>query len=145
MTAQVSRQARLFAVIVTVILVLLAGFQLMLILGAPLGEFAWGGQHRVLPAGLRVGSAVSILIYGLIDVVVWDRVGAVNVFPASLSAGAIWVVFGYFVLAVVMNAISRSAGERQVMVPVALMLALLVLLIATRTGAPNPRRRKTAP
>ena len=37
----------------------LAVFQALLALGAPLGAFAWGGQHRVLPTRLRVGSAVS--------------------------------------------------------------------------------------
>ena len=50
------------AIALTVILALLAVFQLALVLGAPLGRFAWGGTHRVLPARLRIGSAVSIVI-----------------------------------------------------------------------------------
>ena len=31
--------------------------------GAPLGRTAWGGQHRALPAKLRIGSAISIAVY----------------------------------------------------------------------------------
>lgn len=70
-----------FALGLTVVLALLALFQIALALGAPLGRFAWGGQHRVLPPRLRVGSAVSVLVYVLIDLVAWDRVGAIDLCP----------------------------------------------------------------
>lgn len=123
-----------FALALTVVLALLALFQLALILGAPLGHLAWGGQHRVLPARLRVGSAVSILIYALIDLIAWDRVGAVDVFAEPFSEIAMWVIFAYFVLGIVMNALSRSKPERYTMVPVSLVLAVLSFLIASGTG-----------
>lgn len=123
-----------FALALTVILVLLAVFQLALVFGAPLGRFAWGGQHRVLPARLRIGSAVSILIYALIDLIAWDRVGAVDVFPAPFSEIAMWVVFGYFTLGIVMNAISRSKRERYTMVPASIALSVLSFLIAMGMG-----------
>ncbi|WP_457098804.1 hypothetical protein [Microbacterium sp. P5_E9] len=124
-----------FALALTVVLVALAIFQLALVFGAPLGRFAWGGAHRVLPARLRVGSAVSVLIYALIDVIAWDRVGAVDVFPEPFSEVAMWVIFGYFVLGIVMNAISRSKPERNLMVPVSIVLAVLSFLIAMGFGA----------
>ncbi len=89
-----------FALALTVVLAALAVFQLALVFGAPLGRFAWGGAHRVLPARLRVGSAVSIVIYALIDVIAWDRVGAIDVFPEPFSEVAMWVIFGYFVLGI---------------------------------------------
>ncbi|WP_442576886.1 hypothetical protein ACSBPH_07105 [Microbacterium sp. F51-2R] len=123
-----------FALALTVILVLLAVFQLALVFGAPLGRFAWGGQHRVLPARLRIGSAVSILIYALIDVIAWDRVGAVDVFPAPFSEIAMWVIFGYFTLGILMNAVSRSKPERYMMVPVSVALSVLSFLIAMGMG-----------
>ena len=53
------------ALALTVLLALLAVFQLALALGAPLGHFAWGGAHRVLPRRLRIGSLVSIVIYAV--------------------------------------------------------------------------------
>nr|WP_211160245.1 hypothetical protein [Microbacterium sp. MF43] len=118
----------------TVVLVLLALFQLALILGAPLGRYAWGGQHRVLPARLRVGSAVSILIYALIALIAWDRVGAIELFGEPFAEIAMWVIFGYFVLGIFLNAASRSKPERLVMVPVAVVLAVLSFFIAMGYG-----------
>lgn len=41
-----------------------------------------------------------------------------------------WVLAGYFALGVVMNAISRSKSERDVMTPVALALAVAYLVLA---------------
>ena len=123
-----------FAFALTVVLVALAVFQLALVFGAPLGRFAWGGAHRVLPARLRVGSAVSIVIYALIDVIAWDRVGAIDVFPEPFSEVAMWVIFGYFVLGILLNAISRSKPERNLMVPVSIVLAVLSFLIAMGFG-----------
>lgn len=119
-----------FALALTVVLSALAVFQLALALGAPLGRFAWGGQHRVLPARLRIGSLVSIVIYAVIAVIAWDRVGAIDLFPEMFSVVAMWVVFGYFTLGILLNAISRSTPERFVMVPVTIVLSVLSLFIA---------------
>ncbi|MRX42118.1 hypothetical protein [Agromyces kandeliae] len=118
------------AITLTVILALLAVFQLALALGAPLGRFAWGGAHRVLPARLRVGSLVSIVIYAVIAVLALDRVDLIDVVPDAVAAVGMWVVFGYFVLGIVTNAISRSKPERVTMTPVVAVLAVLSLLVA---------------
>jgi hypothetical protein len=118
------------ALLLTVLLALLAVFQVALILGAPIGHFSWGGQHRVLPARLRIGSAVSILIYAVIALAALGRAGLVDVFPGTFPAVAMWVVFAYFVLGIGMNAISRSKPERYTMVPVTIVLAALSLLVA---------------
>jgi hypothetical protein len=118
------------ALLLTALLALLAILQLALIFGAPIGHFAWGGQHRVLPLRLRVGSAVSIVIYAVIALVGLDRAGSVDVFPDVFPAVAMWVVFAYFVLGIGMNAISRSKPERYTMTPVSLVVALLSFLVA---------------
>jgi len=47
------------AIIATVILVLLMYFQVVLAVWLPLGQAAWGGEHRVLPAALRQGQCRS--------------------------------------------------------------------------------------
>lgn len=124
-----------FALALTVVLALLAVFQIALAAGAPLGRFAWGGQHRVLPLRLRVGSAVSVLIYVLIDLIAWDRVGAIAFLPAGFAEVAMWVVFGYFALGIVLNAISRSRPERYTMVPVTIVLTVLSFFLAMGYGA----------
>lgn len=118
------------AIALTVLLAALTVFQLALALGAPIGHFAWGGAHRVLPAKLRVGSLVSIAIYALIVVLALDRAGAVDVVPEPVSTVGIWIVFGYFVLGIPLNAISRSRPERFTMTPVVIVLAVLSLLVA---------------
>ncbi len=118
------------AIALTVILALLAVFQLALVLGAPLGHFAWGGAHRVLPPRLRVGSAVSIVIYAIIVALALDRVGLVDVVPDAVSTVGMWIVFAYFVLGIPLNAISRSRPERYTMTPVVTVLAILSLVVA---------------
>jgi hypothetical protein len=56
----------------------LAIFQGFLVSGAPLGRFAWGGRHRLLPVSLRAGSAASIVIYALLATVVLARADVVQ-------------------------------------------------------------------
>jgi hypothetical protein len=118
------------AIVLTALLVVLAVFQLALALGAPLGHFAWGGTHRVLPPKLRIGSLVSIVIYALIVVIALDRSRVIDVVPDPVSTVGMWVVFGYFVLGIPLNAVSRSRPERFTMTPVVLVLAVLSLLVA---------------
>ncbi|WP_024288333.1 hypothetical protein [Cellulomonas sp. KRMCY2] len=122
------------AVAALVLLTLLALFQLALALGAPLGRVAWGGRHRVLPGRLRVGSAVSILLYALFGTVLADRVGLVDVLPDAVSEVGTWVLAGYFLLGVVMNAVSRSVPERLTMAPVAALLSGACVVIALAAG-----------
>lgn len=117
-----------------VVLALLAVFQLALALGAPLGRLAWGGQHRVLPDRLRLGSAVSIVLYGLFAVIIADRAGLIDVLPASVSEVGTWVLAGYFALGIVMNAISRSVPERLTMAPVSAVLAGACVLVGLAAG-----------
>ncbi|WP_403020842.1 hypothetical protein [Salinibacterium sp. GXW1014] len=111
------------------LLAALAVFQVALIAGAPLGHFAWGGQHRVLPAKLRVGSVVSIVLYGIFVLIILAKVGAVSL-DETVADVAMWVLFAYFVLGILMNAISRSKPERYLMTPVCVVLAAASLLVA---------------
>jgi hypothetical protein len=114
----------------TALLGALAVFQLLLVGGAPLGRLAWGGQHVVLPTRLRIGSATSVVVYGVIALVLLQRAEAVSVLPDGLAGVLIWVLTGYFALGVVMNAVSRSRPERLVMTPVVVALCVICLLLA---------------
>ncbi|GAB3124978.1 hypothetical protein GCM10027056_19630 [Glaciibacter psychrotolerans] len=51
---------------------MLAVFRLLLIAGLPLERFAWGCQDEVLPH-LRLGNAVSIVLYEVFALVVLER------------------------------------------------------------------------
>jgi hypothetical protein len=117
----------LFAYIALATLAALGAFQILLIAGQPLGRFAWGGQHDVLPTNLRIGSIFSIMLYILFATVIADRGGLLSVgFPDY----AIWALAVYSTLGVLMNAISRSKPERNVMTPVALLLAVACFALA---------------
>ena len=94
----------------------LAVFQLLLIAGVPLGRFAWGGQNVVLPARLRIGSAVAVVLYALFAVLMLQAAGAFSVLPDGAADVGIWILAGYFLLAGdgahgPRARLSRSVGE----------------------------------
>lgn len=108
----------------------LAIFQLGLIAGMPLGRFAWGGQHPILPARLRFGSGMAILIYGALALVILDRADLIAILPNAWSGGAAWATVFYLALALALNMISPSRAERRLMAPVAALLLCCALVVA---------------
>lgn len=108
----------------------LAVFQLALIVGAPLGEFAWGGADRVLPLPKRIGSAVSIVLYGVIAAIILTRAGSGELADHGPIVIAAWVVTGYFALGIILNALSKSRRERFTMTPIVALLTALSLIVA---------------
>ena len=119
-----------FALAATAILLALAGLQVQLVVGRPLGRFAWGGGHEVLPPRLRIASTISIVLYGAIALVLLDAADVVDALPGRWTGTAAWVLAGYFLLGVAMNGASRSRDERRTMTPVALALCLLCVAVA---------------
>ena len=121
-------------VVALALLAALAVLQLLVASGLPYGRFVWGGTHRVLPHGLRVASAASVLVYAGLAALLLSRAG---VLPAGDSTAVIvlsWVVFAFFAASVALNAISRSPAERWTMAPTSLLLAAATLAIALGGG-----------
>lgn len=124
-------RSMVWSLLFTALLACMSIFQVALVLGAPLGRFTWGGQNAgVLPPRLRIAAGASILIYAVMALLALDRVEAVDVVTDTVSSVGMWVVFGFFALSTIPNAISRSAGERYVMTPLSVVAATLTLLIA---------------
>ena len=124
-------------------------FQLMLAAGAPWGEAAWGGANQGrLPTGLRVGSAISIVVYSLAASVVLARAGfRVRFISGSVARFGTWVIVVLLALGAVANFASSSPWERFLLGPVTLLLAALCLLVARSprgavgsTRTPRPAR-----
>jgi len=114
-----------------VLLLALSILQVLVASGLPFGRLVWGGAHEVLPPRLRVGSVISVALYAMFALILIDRAGLAAVFGwEPFGVVATWVLFGYFTLGIVMNAISRSRQERNVMVPVTVILAACTLVIA---------------
>lgn len=108
----------LIALLVTVMV-----FQVALAAGAPWGEFAFGGQNKgVLPARLRVTSAISVVIYLLLIT------HYLSDWPGKEVAN--WVLVGFTGLGLVMNTITRSSKERMVWAPTSLVLFVCSLIVA---------------
>lgn len=121
------------AVVVVVVTLALVGFQLALAAGAPWGVAAYGGQHRgVLPTGLRIASAVAAPVWTGVGLVLLRRagVGLWAPLPDAWLPVAVWVVAGLLVVSVVLNTITRSAVERAVALPAAVLLLAATVVIA---------------
>jgi hypothetical protein len=121
------------AAVALALFVVLVAFQLALALGAPWGRAAYGGQTPgVLPAGRRVSSAVAVVVWSGVALVV-ARLGGLPVWaplPDAWLPVAVWVVAGLLVLAVVVNTITRSTIERAIWLPVSIVLLAAVLVVA---------------
>lgn len=119
------------AIVSCIILLGLTVFQLALIFGAPIGKYAWGGSHKVLPTNLRIGSAISIILYGIFAAIILSKAELITLFDnKEIVSVGIWVLAVYFAVGVLMNGISRSKPERNLMTPIALLLAITTTLLA---------------
>lgn len=110
----------------------LAVFQLLLAAGAPFGEAAWGGtNHGQLPRGLRVGSGIAIVTYGVAGAVILARAGfRVRFVPGLVAQVGSWVLVVMLAIGSLANVASQSPWERYLLGPVTLVLAVLCLVVA---------------
>ncbi|PSK93694.1 hypothetical protein CLV63_116101 [Murinocardiopsis flavida] len=117
------------------VLIGLAVMQVLIIAGRPVGEYAWGGQHRVATPRLRRAAAAAIVLYVGFALLLMSRAGVLPGGSTGVIVVATWVLFAYCAVAIVPNSISRSRRERLVQTPVSIVLAFSVLVIAAAPGA----------
>jgi hypothetical protein len=109
----------------------IAVFQVVIALGAPLGRAAWGGAHIVLPRNLRVASAVAVVIWVVAALVVLDRAGTSIIdLPDAVTSWGTWALVVVLPIGALMNFASSSPYERFGWGPLALVLAMLTLILA---------------
>jgi len=123
------------ATLAAVIFGLVAGgvvaFQLALALGAPWGAYAMGGAFPGrFPPPLRFAAVVQAVVIGLLAVVVLSAADLLLPDLAVAFPWLVWIPVAVSVLAVVLNSISRSAGERRIWVPVAAVMLVSSLIVA---------------
>mgnify|MGYP006297232929 CR=1 FL=1 len=120
------------AFVATVILGILAFFQLLLAAGAPFGRMAWGGrQPPVLPPPLRVVSSFGAFILATFLIAVLARAGIVRGFlPAEVVGPVTWGIAGMLGLAAVAKLTSRGRAERLVMAPLTAVASVATALVA---------------
>lgn len=119
------------AVVFAVVAGGVVAFQLALALGAPWGAYAMGGAFPGrFPPPLRFAAVVQAVAIGLLAVVVLSDAGLVLPDLAVGFPWLVWIPVAVSALAVVLNSISRSAGERRIWVPVAMLLLVSSLIVA---------------
>lgn len=110
-----------------------AGVQVALAAGAPLGEHVWGGtQDRVLPTGMRAAAGGAAVVLTTMASVVLRRAGLVGR-PADWLVPATWTIAGFLAVNTVGNLASTSRVERRIFAPAAALAAGLTATTAYRT------------
>ena len=123
---------RIAGIVYTAATAIVVAFQIALALGAPWGAYAMGGAYpgqfppamrvaALIQAGILLGFAGIVLARAGIALRAWERV----------SRWMVWVVVAFAALSLVLNLITPSAGERMLWAPVALVLLVCSLLVAT--------------
>jgi len=119
------------ALVFTLLIAPLAAFQLGLSLGMPWGEYALGGAYPgVLPLSIRYAAAAQVPMLIAFAVIAQIRAGLYFEPGKAFSRYGMWVIVVLFGIAVVLNAITPSAIERQIWLPVAIGLFLSSLRLA---------------
>lgn len=113
----------------TAVFALLIVLQAALALGAPLGRLAWGGAHRVLPAGLRFGSLAAIVILALGIALLRAGAGLPSPVGGDWVRPALWGYAALFALSVLGNLASKSPIERATGTPLATLAVLSCLAV----------------
>jgi len=108
-------------------------FQLALVLGAPMGEYAYGGQiPGKLPIQYRVSSAVSFVLLLAISGHYLAQMGVVpKLLSPELNQWVNWGLIGFAAAAAVMNNITKSAKEKRLWgsTTIAMLIAAIVVAL----------------
>jgi hypothetical protein len=106
-------------------------FQVALALGAPLGAYAMGGAYPGrFPPRLRVAATVQALVIAGLAIVVLSDAGVIAPGLVEGRPWLVWLAVGLSAVSTVLNAITRSAVERRIWLPVALVMLVTSLIVA---------------
>jgi hypothetical protein len=119
------------ALVFSTLTMLAVGFQLAVAAGLPWGALTWGGRFPGrLPISMRAVAVISALLLSAFALVVAVRAGILWPRWDPASRVLVWVVVGYCALGVVANTATPSKSERQLWLPVVLLMLASSLLVA---------------
>jgi hypothetical protein len=123
---------RIAAIVAVGLLVVVDLFQIALMMGAPLGRAAWGGQHDgVLPARLRIASGFAALfVYPFTIFLVLGSARLTETLLHGNEEVVLWALCGVFGVGGLANLVSRSTLER-FWAPVSVGIAVCCAIIAS--------------
>lgn len=107
-------------------------FQVAIVLGAPLGEYSYGGTNPgVLSARFRVASVFSALLMLGISGHYLAQIGVFSPILAEPGNSIVnWFLVGFFALAAILNNITKSEKEKRVFGSVTLAMLLASVIVA---------------
>ena len=98
---------------------------ILLVLGLPFGEFAMGGKYKVMPGGMRIVCAVSVLIQWFAIMILLQTSGILPlIFSINVTKGLCIFFAVYLTLNSVMNGFSKSKKERIFVTPLSIIAAI---------------------
>ncbi len=107
------------------------GFQVALALGAPWGAYAMGGRYPGrYPPAMRLTALGQAVLIALLAVIVLSKAGLILPSVSQSLPSLIWLVVAFSGVSVVLNAITPSAGERRIWLPVAVVMLVTSLIVA---------------
>jgi hypothetical protein len=113
-------------------------FQIALAFGAPWGSYAMGGEFPgQFPPELRVAAVVQALLWVFFSCVVLSRAGIALPRWARASRWLVWIVVALAGISLVLNIMTPSTVERMIWAPVAFVMLICSLLVATGPTLPN--------
>ncbi len=125
--------ANIFSLLAT----LAAAFQLALVAGAPWGALTQGGRvSGALPAYARVIATISALVLVAFIYIVRTKAGLRPRTRSPRFPRLIWFVVAYCALGIAANAVTPSAAERALWLPVVSVMFATSLHVARRQAAP---------
>lgn len=90
-----------------------------------------GGKNPgTYPRGMRISAAAQAALLAVLAVIVLSKAGLVLPSISDGLPSLIWLVVAFSSVSVVLNAITPSAGERRIWLPVAIVMLAASLVVA---------------
>jgi cytochrome bd-type quinol oxidase subunit 2 len=125
----------ILAIVFAIVTGVVVAFQLALAAGAPWGSYAMGGAFPGrMPAPMRVAAVVQAALLATVALVVLSAAGLVASELVAEWPWLAWLPVVVSAVAVVLNASTRSQGERRLWLPVTVVLLVCSLGVALGIG-----------
>lgn len=110
---------------------IVVAFEVALALGAPWGAYAMGGARPGrFSSAMRASAIGQAVVLAFLAVIVLADAGLGLPTVSESFRWLIWLAVAFSAVGVVLNAITRSAAERRLWLPVALVMLVSSLVVA---------------